>query len=50
TFVVPVFAVLFGAVFLGEAITPWMVLCGGVVVLGTALATGLIRLPGRPRG
>lgn len=47
TFVVPVFAVLYGAVFLGEALTPWMVGCGLVVVCGTALATGLVRLPGR---
>ncbi|MEO5796211.1 MAG: DMT family transporter [Rhodoferax sp.] len=47
TFVVPVFAVLYGAVFLGEALTPWMVGCGLVVVCGTALATGLLRLPTR---
>ena len=47
TFVVPVFAVLYGAVFLGEALTPWMLGCGLVVVCGTALATGLLRLPGR---
>jgi drug/metabolite transporter (DMT)-like permease len=47
TFVVPVFAVLYGAVFLGEALTPWMLGCGLVVVCGTALATGLLRLPVR---
>lgn len=47
TFVVPVFAVLYGAVFLGEALTPWMLGCGLVVVCGTALATGLLRLPSR---
>ncbi len=45
TFVVPVFAVLYGAVFLGEALTPWMLGCGLVVVCGTALATGLLPLP-----
>ena len=44
TFVVPVFAVLYGVVFLGEHITPWMVGCAGVIVCGTALSTGLLRL------
>jgi drug/metabolite transporter (DMT)-like permease len=48
TFVVPVFAILYGALFLGEAVTPWMLTCGAVIVLGTALSTGLLRLP-RPR-
>lgn len=42
TFVVPVFAVAYGAVFLQEAVTAWMVLCGLVIVAGTALSTGLI--------
>ena len=46
TFLVPVFALAYGAVALGEAITLWMVGCGLVIVLGTALATGLLRLPG----
>lgn len=44
TFVVPVFAVLYGVLFLGESVTPWMVGCAGVIVGGTALATGLLRL------
>jgi drug/metabolite transporter (DMT)-like permease len=43
TFVLPVFAVLYGALFLGEAITAWMVLCGAVIVCGTALSTGLLK-------
>jgi drug/metabolite transporter (DMT)-like permease len=42
TFVVPVFAVLYGAVFLGEHVTAWMLLCAAVIVLGTALSTGLL--------
>jgi drug/metabolite transporter (DMT)-like permease len=46
TFLVPPFAVLYGALFLGEAVTPWMLLCGAIVVFGTALSTGLLRLPG----
>ncbi len=44
TFAVPVFAVVYGVVLLGEVVTPWMVICGLVIVLGTALSTGLVRL------
>ncbi|MBE7365959.1 DMT family transporter [Ramlibacter pallidus] len=47
TFVIPVFAVLYGVLFLGERVTAWMVLCGAVIVLGTALSTGLLKLPAR---
>jgi drug/metabolite transporter (DMT)-like permease len=39
-----VFALMYGALFLGESITAWMVLCGVVIVCGTALSTGLVRL------
>lgn len=44
TFLVPVFALAYGAVFLNEQITVWMVGCGLVIVCGTALSTGLLRL------
>jgi drug/metabolite transporter (DMT)-like permease len=44
TFLIPVFGVAYGSVFLGEVITPVMLVCGGVIVLGTALATGLLKL------
>lgn len=47
TFLIPVAAMGYGAVFLDEAITPWMVMCGGIIVMGTALATGLLSLPAR---
>lgn len=47
TFLIPVFAVVFGAVFLGEALTGRMLACGVVVVLGTALSTGILRLPAK---
>ncbi len=50
TFVVPVFAVFYGVLFLGESVTGWMLLCAGVIVCGTALATGLLKLPGLARG
>ncbi len=43
TFLIPVFAVFYGAVFLREAVTPWMLLCAVVIVCGTALATGLVK-------
>jgi drug/metabolite transporter (DMT)-like permease len=45
TFLVPVFAVIYGTLFLDEQVTPWMVLCGLVIVCGTALSTGLVKLP-----
>ncbi len=47
TFLIPPFAVLWGAMFLGEALTGRMVLGSAVIFAGTALATGLLRLPGR---
>lgn len=43
TFLIPVFALLYGAVFLGESITVWMVACGLVIICGTALSTGLVK-------
>jgi drug/metabolite transporter (DMT)-like permease len=45
TFAVPVFAILYGALFLHEPVTPWMLLCGAVIICGVALSTGLLRLP-----
>jgi drug/metabolite transporter (DMT)-like permease len=43
TFLIPVFGVGYGAVLLGEKITPTMIVCGAIIVLGTALATGVLR-------
>ena len=50
TFAIPVFAIVYGVVLLGEAVTPWMLVCGLVIVLGTTLSTGMWSLPrvGRP--
>jgi drug/metabolite transporter (DMT)-like permease len=45
TFVVPVFAIVYGTLFLSEPVTPWMLLCGGIIICGTALSTGLLKLP-----
>ena len=47
TFLVPVFAIVYGTLLLNEALTMWMLLCGGVVVLGTSLAAGVLRLKRR---
>lgn len=44
TYAVPVFAVLYGLIFLGEKITPWMLICAAVIVAGTALSSGLLKL------
>jgi drug/metabolite transporter (DMT)-like permease len=42
TYLIPVFANLIGVVFLDEVVTHWMMVCGLVIVLGTALASGLV--------
>ena len=44
TFAIPVFAVLYGVLLLGEGVTPWMVLCGLIIVAGTSLSTGMVSL------
>jgi drug/metabolite transporter (DMT)-like permease len=43
TFLIPAFAVLWGALFLHEGITPAMVLGCAVILCGTALVTGLVK-------
>ena len=45
TFLVPVFALLYGVLFLSETITRWTLVCGAVILVGTALSTGLVRWP-----
>jgi len=45
TFLIPAFAVLWGFAFLGETLTPAMVLGCAVILVGTSLVTGLVRLP-----
>ena len=48
TFLAPAFAVLYGAVFLHETVTLWMLGCGLIIVCGTMLSTGLVA-PGKRR-
>ena len=43
TFLIPVFAALWGALFLDEAVTLQMLAGGAVILAGTALALGLLR-------
>lgn len=49
TFLIPLFAVLWGGLFLGEAVSAVMALGCGIIVVGTALATGLVSVPLRRR-
>lgn len=41
TFLIPVFALVYGVAFLNETVTWGMMMLGGVVVFGTALSSGL---------
>ena len=43
TFVVPVFAVAYGVIFLSETVSGWMLICGAIIVCGTALSIGLVK-------
>lgn len=43
TFAIPVFAVLYGVVLLGEVVTLWMLLCALIIIAGTSLSSGLVR-------
>ncbi|WP_321898139.1 DMT family transporter [Paraburkholderia heleia] len=47
TFVIPIFGILWGALFLGERVSMGMVEACAAILVGTALATGFVkRLPG----
>jgi drug/metabolite transporter (DMT)-like permease len=50
TYLIPLFAVIWGALFLDEALTSSMAAGGAIVLAGTALATGWLNWPvRRPR-
>ena len=49
TFLIPVFGLFWGAVFLGETLTPAMLLGFAVILFGTALTTGVLQGPTRRR-
>ena len=42
TYLIPIFAVVWGGVFLGERLTPTLVAGCLVIFVGTALATGML--------
>lgn len=42
TYLIPVFANLLGVLVLDEVVTGWMLGCGAVILLGTALASGVL--------
>lgn len=44
TFMIPVFAIVYGVLFLGEELTLRMIVCACVIICGTALATGLVKI------
>jgi drug/metabolite transporter (DMT)-like permease len=43
TFVIPIFGILWGALFLAESVSPGMLEGGVVILIGTALATGVVK-------
>jgi drug/metabolite transporter (DMT)-like permease len=43
TFVIPVFALLYGYALLSERLGMWELASAAVIVLGTAMATGLLK-------
>jgi drug/metabolite transporter (DMT)-like permease len=45
TFLIPLFALAWGGLFLGEPLTPRTVVGACVILTGTALATGLVKSP-----
>ena len=48
TYLVPVFAVAYGVLLLGESLTLGMLACAAVILLGTALSSGLLSWPRPP--
>ena len=47
TFLVPAFAMLWAGLFLGEAVSALMLALCALILLGTGLATGVLRMPSR---
>jgi drug/metabolite transporter (DMT)-like permease len=47
TFLIPLFGLLWGAIFLGEVITASMLVGCAIILLGTGLVTGVLQLPAR---
>jgi len=43
TFLIPVFAVIYGVIFLDESVTAWMLMCGVIILAGTALSVDVFK-------
>jgi hypothetical protein len=41
---IPLFANLIGIIFLDEVITTWVLLCAAMILAGTALAAGSVKV------
>lgn len=50
TLLIPVFGIVWGVIFLGEPLTPGRIAGAATVLLGCALALGLLRIPFRSAG
>ncbi|NNF17826.1 MAG: EamA family transporter, partial [Gammaproteobacteria bacterium] len=46
-YLIPVFATLWGALFIDEPVTAIMLVGGVVILLGTSLVTGVISMPSK---
>ena len=49
TYLMPAFALVYGALILDEAITATMLIGGALILAGVALASGTLRRPSRAR-
>ena len=49
TFLIPAFGIAWGVLFLGETVTPTILIGCAVILVGTALATGLLPRPRPPQ-
>ncbi|GAB5100035.1 DMT family transporter [Caballeronia sp. HLA56] len=49
TFVIPIFGILWGALFLAERVSVGMAVACGIVLIGTGLATGVVKRVAWPR-
>jgi len=48
TFLIPVFAVIYGVIFLHESVSAWMLLCGAVILTSTALSVDVFKRRSAP--
>jgi len=49
TFLIPVFGLLWGKLFLNEALELGIIIAGGIILVGTGMTTGMIKIPKKTR-